>query len=107
LRFSRRIRSRGRERILFDEDVALMMADLAVSTAQGYDSRRDALAVCIGKLQLRQREMLTAHYVEGRQQAEVASMLGLELGAVKVALLRLRRSLALCVRRQLSNDTIS
>jgi RNA polymerase sigma-70 factor (ECF subfamily) len=95
------IRDRQRERLMFDDDVALLMADASVKHAEAHDVRSEALARCLEKLQPRHREVLTAHYVFGHAQSAIAEAQGMGLSAVKVLLLRLRRSLAECIARQL------
>lgn len=101
------IRDRQRERLMFDDDVARMMADAAALEAESHDHRRDALARCLEKLQPRHREMLTAHYVFGHLQSDIARSHDMGLSAVKVLLLRLRRSLAECIERQLHHESSS
>ena len=101
------VRDRQRERLMFDDDVARMMADASLQHAETHDPRSEALARCAEKLQSRHREALTSHYVFGHTQAEIASAHGLSVGAVKVLLLRLRRSLAECIERQLNQQSAS
>ncbi len=101
------VRDRQRERLMFDDDVARMMADASLEHAETHDIRSEALARCTAKLQPRHRKALTSHYVFGHSQAEIASAHGMSVGAVKVLLLRLRRSLAECIERQLSQQTAS
>lgn len=99
------IRDRQRERLMFDDDVALMMADASVPHAYAHDVRSEALARCSEKLQPRHREVLTSHYVFGHAQSEIAKAQGMGLSAVKVLLLRLRRNLAACIARQLERHS--
>lgn len=101
------IRDRQRERIVFDNDVAELMADTAVSFAETSGARRDALTHCLTKLNPRQRMVLSAHYLSGHTQSEIASEQGMGLSAVKVLLLRLRRSLAECIEKHQLKETSS
>ncbi len=91
------IRDRQRERIVFDSDVAGLMADAALHHAEASSARDETLALCLEKLPPRQRKVLAAHYVAGRTMAEIASSHGMGLSAVKVLLLRVRRALAECI----------
>ena len=100
------IRDRQRERLLFDSDVAELMADEAAHHAEGLSARREALAVCMDKLPPKQREVLTAHYLADHAQADIAKAQGMGLSAVKVLLLRVRRALAECIERQLQKEAI-
>lgn len=101
------IRDRQRERIIFDNDVAELMADTAVHLAETSGARRDALTHCLTKLNPRQRTVLSAHYLSGHTQSEIASEHGMGLSAVKVLLLRLRRSLAECIEKHQLKETSS
>ena len=101
------IRDRQRERLLFDDAVAELMADAAVAEVETHGERREALAHCLDKLQPRQRQVLSAHYVSGHAQAEIANAYGMGLSAVKVLLLRLRRSLAECIGKQIIKEAQS
>ncbi len=101
------IRDRQRERLIFADDVAELMAEAAAAQAETHDSRRDALTRCIEKLQQRHREVLTAHYTLGQGLADIARTQGMGLSAVKVLLLRVRRALAGCIERQLITEAQS
>ena len=99
------IRDRQRDLLVFDEDVALAMVDESLHVAEAVGARRDALAQCTEKLQPRHREVLSAHYVLGHPHAEIAASHRMRLSAVKVLLMRLRRSLADCIERRLNEQT--
>lgn len=101
------IRDRQRERIIFDNDVVELMADAALRLSEANGDRREALTHCLAKLRPRDHEVLSAHYVSGHSQTEIASTHGMGLSAVKVLLLRLRRSLAECIDHQLLKETQS
>ena len=101
------VRDRQRERLMFDDDVAQMMADASLPHAEAHDFRSEALAHCTEKLQPRHREVLTSHYVFGHSQSDIAAAHGMGLSAVKVLLLRLRRSLAECIERQINQQSPS
>lgn len=94
------IRDRQRERILFDSDVAELMADAALDQLPVTQPRSAQLAVCLEKLSGKQRELLNLHYVSGLSMAEIAEAQRMGLSAVKVFLLRVRRALADCIQRQ-------
>ncbi len=94
------IRDRQRERVLFDSDVAELMAEAAFDQAPATLPRTAHLALCLEKLQIRQREMLNLHYVSGLSIAEIATTKEMGVSAVKVFLLRVRRALAECIAQQ-------
>jgi RNA polymerase sigma-70 factor (ECF subfamily) len=98
------IRDRQRERLVFDSDVAELMADEARDQALAGGFRRAALERCLAKLPDRQRGMLFAHYVAGASMAEIAAAQQMGMSAVKVLLLRVRRSLADCIGKHLPRE---
>ncbi len=98
------VRDRQRERLAFDSDVIELMADESVQAAVEGESRREALDHCTGNLPDRQRRILFGHYVAGFPLAEIASANGMKEGAVKVLLLRVRRSLANCIENYMRRE---
>ncbi len=98
------IRDRGRERVLFDSDVAELMAEAALEQAPSVSPRSVFLAACLEKLSERQREMLHLHYAAGLSMAEIAEAQKMGLSAVKVFLLRVRRVLGDCIQQRESQE---
>jgi RNA polymerase sigma-70 factor (ECF subfamily) len=94
------IRDRQRERVLFDSDVAELMAETAFHHAPTPHARSAHLGLCLEKLPRRHREILHLHYVSGLSIAEIAESRKMGLSAVKVFLLRVRRALAECIQQQ-------
>jgi RNA polymerase sigma-70 factor (ECF subfamily) len=74
------------------------VADLPAPGAQADDTdmvaARAALAACLARLPVRQRQALLLRYVEDRDLAEVAESLGAALGATTQLLFRARKALA-------------
>ena len=97
------VRDRMRDRLVFDEDVILEMADEAETTASQFEDRREALGTCLQKLKPDQREMLQAHYITGRTVRELSASTGRSESAVKMILLRLREQLSACINLQLQH----
>lgn len=95
------LRDHMRDRLVFDEDVVLAMAEESATAAAGYSARREALDVCLKRLQPEQRGVLNAHYLEGRGVGEIARATGRGESAVKMTLLRLRQLLRQCIEQQL------
>ncbi|MEY2598285.1 MAG: polymerase sigma factor SigV [Verrucomicrobiota bacterium] len=94
------IRDRQRERVLFDSDVAELMAEAALEQTPAALPRSAQLAVCLEKLSGKQRDLLNLHYVSGLSMAEIAENQKMGLSAIKVFLLRVRRALADCIQQQ-------
>ncbi len=95
------IRDRMRDRLVFDEDVVLAMADETESAAANFEDRREALGACIQKLKLEQREILHEHYISGRTVRDLSNAMNRSESAVKMILLRVREQLSDCIERQL------
>lgn len=100
------IRDRQRDRLVFDDDIARQMADAAVVEVSSYDARREALGHCTAGLAPQHRDLLTAHYVLGRRQDEIAAASGMSVSALRVKLMRLRRSLAACIEERLARRSL-
>jgi RNA polymerase sigma-70 factor (ECF subfamily) len=95
------LRDRGRERLIFDEDVVSSMSSEAELAAERYDDRRDAMRLCFEKLAEKDRELLRLHYVLGRTIKDLAGELERGESALKMNLHRLREQLSRCVTRRL------
>lgn len=83
-----------------DEDAALRV-DARV--AERFEASTD-LARAMAQLKPLQREMLWLAYALGSSHAEIAEMLGLKSGSVKILLLRARRKLAGLLGRPSSKE---
>jgi RNA polymerase sigma-70 factor (ECF subfamily) len=90
-----------RDRLVFDEDVVLAMADQTEAAASCFEERREALAVCMEKLKPEQRGLLHAHYTEGHGLREIARSMSRTESAIKMTLLRLRQQLHHCIEQVL------
>ena len=95
------IRDRMRDRLVFDEDVVLAMADDTETAASQFQDRHMALGACLEKLKSEQRNLLQEHYIVGRSVRELSVATGRSESAVKMILLRLREQLSACIERQL------
>lgn len=94
-------RDQMRERLVFDEDVVLAMAQEIETTASEFDDRREALGECMQKLKPEHRGILHEHYLVGRTLREIASEAQRSESAVKMTLVRLRQQLGECIQNQL------
>lgn len=97
-------RDKMRDRLVFDADVAESMAAETETAASELPERQEALGRCLKKLTADQRWLLHAHYTGGRPLREIAKATRRSESAVKMALLRLRQSLADCIQLQLRNS---
>lgn len=83
-------------RPIFDD--AIEMTSVAAPGADP-ESRTDVRRA-LGRLKPRERAMLWLAYANGSSHAEIADVLGLKTGSIKLLLFRARRKLALTLRRQ-------
>lgn len=96
------IRDRMRDRLVFDEDVVLAMAEETEAASTQFEDRREALGTCLQKVKPEQRDLLQEHYITGRSVRELSGATGRSESAVKMILLRLREQLSACIERRLS-----
>ena len=94
-------RDKKRDRLVFDEDVLEAMSTETEQAACQFDERRDLLANCMAKLKREQVSLLHSHYTANQSLKDIATSTGKSLSAVKMALMRLRQQLSVCVDRQL------
>jgi RNA polymerase sigma-70 factor (ECF subfamily) len=94
-------RDQARDRLVFDEDVVLAMADETEQAAGQFEVRREALGSCLEKLDQDQRSLLHEFYIAGQSLRELAGAMSRSESALKMTLLRLRSRLRTCIDRQL------
>lgn len=97
-----RDRKRERRRLLFDSDVAEQMMDNAVEAVLPMPERLEALEVCLEKVSPKNRNVLAAFYSEGKTIPEISDEEGRGQSAIKVMLMRVRRSLGQCIELHLA-----
>ena len=81
---------------LFDADVE--MADVAAPESTDHESRQDVRRA-LGRLKPRERALLWLAYANGSSHAEIADVLGLKTGSIKLLLFRARRKMASALQR--------
>lgn len=89
------------KQVIRDTQVLEAMAAVSAELDDELDSRRRALQECLGQVQGRAYDLVRLHYHEGREPREIASILGLEAGHVRVLLNRVRGALRQCIERRL------
>lgn len=99
-----RDRQRNNQRFVFDPDVAEQMIDEANERVEPNSARQEALECCLAKVSSKNRDLLSAYFVRGETFQEIATATGRGLSALKVAMMRLRRSLRSCIETQLSKE---
>ena len=77
---------------LFDE--AIEVGDIAAPQPHVDTERRADVRRAMGRLKPRERALLWLAYAQGSSHAEIAGVLGLKTGSIKLLLFRARRKLA-------------
>jgi RNA polymerase sigma-70 factor (ECF subfamily) len=97
------LRSRGRRRLYFSDDLNLMLIEAQEEMSGGeMEDRRDALVKCVAKLRQRDQELLQECYQEAGGVNEAAGRRGRSSQSVFNSLRRIRRSLYECISRTIS-----
>lgn len=100
-RVQRFYRARSRDRLVFDEDLMDNLAEI-IPCAPDDHPLEDLiwLKQCMEGLAPKQREMITARYMQGEAVKDIACREACSEGAVSVLLHRVRRLLAECIERK-------
>jgi len=93
----------ARAKVVFDDEVLESVAHTAAEMQQEVSERHEALARCLQKLPLRDRDLLLTRYEPGAGVEEAAQRSGRSLEAAYKALARLRKLLFDCVTQQLGS----
>lgn len=100
-RVQRFYRARSRDRLVFDE--ALMDSLSEIVPCAPDDRPLEELVLlrqCMEGLAPKQREMITARYMQGEAVKDIAAREGCSEGSVSVLLHRVRRLLAECIEKK-------
>lgn len=98
------VRDRGREKCLLDPELIELLADETEQQAERFEAVRHALRRCMSKLTTEHQELVQQRYFHSTPIDKLAASLGKTTSAVKVALLRIRRSLGDCIERQMAES---
>lgn len=96
------LRDHKRDRLLLDAELAETLSAEAERQAQQIDLVRAALRPCMQLLTPANRELIEQRYIRAMPVADVAATVDRTVGAIKVALLRIRRQLAECVQKRIA-----
>ena len=98
------LRDHQRDRMLLDSELAETMSAAVEQQAETIESARAALRQCMQSLTPANRELVEQRYYRATPLTEVAEKVDRTVGAIKVALLRIRRRLAECVQHRMAAD---
>jgi RNA polymerase sigma-70 factor (ECF subfamily) len=93
---------RKRDRMVFDDALLDRLAEVHEEQAEGTAARKAALHDCVSRLSPKRKELLSQRYDQRVPVKDMAARLGQTEGAISMALLRIRQSLATCIRKRLS-----
>jgi RNA polymerase sigma-70 factor (ECF subfamily) len=102
-----RDRARTQHRLIFDSDVVEKMVDKAAEVALASSDLGTALEGCLKKVSSKNLAILTAFYFQGQSIKEICAAEHRGQSAVKVLLMRLRRSLRQCIEMQLAKENVT
>lgn len=98
------LRDHQRDRLLLDAELAETLSNEAAQQAEQIDHVRVALRRCMHLLTPTNRELIENRYIRSLPIAEVATSVDRTVGAIKVALLRIRRQLSECVQKRVAAE---
>jgi RNA polymerase sigma-70 factor (ECF subfamily) len=88
-------------RVVFDDDLAQLLADEAAQEETVFEDRRQALATCLQKLPAEQCELIGRRYEPDGSVNAIAESLGSTPKAISERLRRIRHALLQCIQRTL------
>lgn len=92
---------RQQQRVVFDDDLARLLADEAAADETAFEDRRQALAACLQKLPAEQRNLIARRYEPEGSVNAMAAAGGTTPKAVSDRLRRIRHTLLQCIQRTL------
>lgn len=96
------LKSRKRQRVVFDDDLVRLLATEATADPL-FDPRRIALASCLQKLKQPQRDLVLKRYEPNASVNAMAATAGITPKAVSDRLRRIRQALLECVNKVLAS----
>jgi len=96
-------RDKGREKLVFDEDVVSMMTDESTNVAEEIPERLIALRSCLAQLKPEHKHILNARYATKTPISKIAALVNKTEDGVKSLMLRLRKKLNQCVTNKLKS----
>ena len=95
-------RTKARDRLVFDEDLILLIAEECQEEFGSGEEERQALDGCLDKLPSQQRELLLRAHAEGQKIKLMAEEIGVSPSALYKTLSRLRLTLLRCIEDTLA-----
>lgn len=106
LRVLKHAAAKRNQRLLFSDALLDSISQAYQRGTVGEGNRRaEALDLCLQKLSVRDRRLVTRCYAPDRNYAEIAQSEGRTIGAIYQAIDRIRKSLFSCVERSLAMES--
>lgn len=99
------LRDRKRDRHLFDDDVLALLGSEDMGPLLDENERRLALRDCLACLPDRHRELIDKRYREEIPMRQLATSHGKKESALKMAMMRIREVLRICIESKLKEST--
>jgi RNA polymerase sigma-70 factor, ECF subfamily len=100
-------RSHARDRIVLSETALSRLGEGLERIEDEVEDRREALRICLERIQGRRREVLEMRYGESVAIPEIATRFDMSTSAVSVMLHRIRTALHSCIAYQLADRSSS
>lgn len=96
------LRSRGRSRLYFSDDLNLILAEAQTDRSQEVaDARREALNGCMEQLRDRDRDIVLSCYADENGIVKTANELGRKTQSIYNTLRRIRQGLLACIDQKM------
>jgi len=100
-----RIRSYGRERLVFDDAFLTELAEAAERRSERLEERLAALGECLQKLPPAQRRLLDLRYADDKSLGDIADEFNRPEGSLRQTLYRIRGALLTCIELKLAENS--
>ncbi len=100
-------RQRQHQRLVFDDDLAKLLADEMAADERAFEARRNALASCLQKLRPEQRDLIARRYEPEASVNSLAEVVGVTAKALSDRLRRIRHALLECIQKTVAEEAFS
>jgi RNA polymerase sigma-70 factor, ECF subfamily len=101
LKFFRKL---GRSRLQLSSEAMDAVAEKTITHGTLLESRQNALATCLQRLNPRDRDLLERRYVQSASTNQIAGQVGRSIHAIYKALARIHDELMLCIQRKMDQE---
>ncbi|MEM9347245.1 MAG: sigma-70 family RNA polymerase sigma factor [Planctomycetota bacterium] len=98
------LRTRKRDRLVFDDGLLDRLTEVHADQAEGAAARKAALHDCMKRLPDERKALLEDRYFKRVGVQQMAEHLGKTEGAVSMLLMRVRQTLANCIRKRIASS---